>query len=174
MKFNETLKQLKKIKVDALYGKKKHFNAADRKNLYHPEIGVPSILINIIAGSTLFKIMYEQKGSVLWPAILAFIAAILTGLQTYFDFKSKVAGHRAIGNRYLEIYKRCKRMEAYIEDSIVTQQDKIIEMIESIAKEIDIINRDAEAFPTSPADYGEAREGVKDGEEFYTNEELNS
>ena len=33
MQFTRTV--IKRIKVDALYGKKKHFNAADRKERYH-------------------------------------------------------------------------------------------------------------------------------------------
>jgi len=174
MGYEETLKQLKKIKVDALYGKKKHFNAADRKQGYRHFIGVPAILINITAGSALFKILCEQKGSVLWPAIMAFVAAILTGLQTYFNFNAKVNGHRNIGNRYLEVYKTCGRIDAYISDSVLSQQNDIVERIESVSKEIDLINRDAEAFPTNGADYKKAQDSFKSGDESYTVEELNA
>jgi hypothetical protein len=174
MGYEETLKQLKRIKVDALYGKKKHFNAADRKQGYRHFIGVPAILINIVAGSALFKILCEQDGSVLWPAIMAFVAAILTGLQTYFDFNAKVNGHRNIGNRYLEVYKACGRIDAYISDTILSQENNIVEKVENVSKEIDLINRDAEAFPTNNADYKKAQDSFKDGNEFYTEEELNA
>ena len=170
----ETLNEkIKRIKVDCLYGKKKHFNAADRVETYHYWIGIPLIIINIVTGTVLFFIFTDntQSSLKLLPIILAFIAALLSGFQTYFNFNKKVEGHRRIGNRYLAIYKTCDRLQAYISDNHIENSD-IIQRLENIAKEIDDINKEAEQFPTSKKDYELAQSGIKNGEENYTQEEL--
>ena len=82
---------IKKIKVDALYGKKKHFNAADRKEKYHYWIGVPLVIINILAGSILFYVLTDGVDN--WvkyiPLVLALIAALLSGFQTFLNLQKK-------------------------------------------------------------------------------------
>ena len=99
---------IKKIKVDALYGKKKHFNAADRKEKYHYWIGVPLVIINILAGSILFYVLTDGVDN--WvkyiPLVLALIAALLSGFQTFLNLQKKIEGHRRVGNKYLAIMKK--------------------------------------------------------------------
>ena len=165
--------KIKRVKVDCLYGKKKHFNAADRVESYHYWIGVPLTIINIVTGTVLFFIFTDdtQSSLKLLPIILAFIAALLSGFQTYFNFNKKVEGHRRIGNRYLSVYKSCDRLQAYISDNQIENGD-IIQRLENIAKEIDDINKEAEQFPTSKKDYELAQSGIKNGEENYTKDEL--
>ncbi len=79
--------KLKRIKVDSLYGKKKHFNAADRHQKSHYRIGIPLIIINVLTGSILFYVLTD--GTTNWikfvPLVLALIAALLSGFQTYLN-----------------------------------------------------------------------------------------
>ncbi|RZK44409.1 MAG: SLATT domain-containing protein [Hymenobacter sp.] len=170
----ETASKLAKIKVDALYGKKKHFNAADRKEKYHYQIGVPLIIINVLTGSVLFYVLTD--GTTNWvkyvPLYLALIAALLGGFQTYLNLQQKVEGHRRIGNRYLAVMKKCDRLQAYIADKAILPHD-VVSKIEVIATESEAINQDAEVFPTSKGDYTLAQKGISGGEETYTNTELN-
>ncbi len=164
---------IKKIKVDCLYGKKKHFNAADRKETYHYWIGVPLIIINILTGTVLFFVLTD--GAKDWvkivPIFLAFIAAFLSGFQTYFNFNKKVEGHRRIGNRYLAVMKKTDRLQGYISDGHTSGTD-IVKQMELIANEIDEINKEAEQYPTSDDDYQRAKRGIENGEEEYTTKEL--
>lgn len=165
--------KIKRVKVDCLYGKKKHFNAADRVESYHYWLGIPLTIINIVTGTVLFFIFTDntQSSLKLLPIFLAFIAALLSGFQTYFNFNKKVEGHRRIGNRYLSVYKSCDRLQAYISDNHIENSD-VIQRLENIAKEIDDINKEAEQFPTSKKDYELAQSGIKNGEENYTKDEL--
>jgi len=168
-----TLNRLTRIKVDALYGKKKHFNAADRIQRYHYSLGIPLVVVNILTGSVLVYVLTENDTN--WvryvPLVLAFGASLLGGLQTFFNFPRKVEGHRRLGNRYLSIMKRCDRLQAYVNDSII-EEKKFIEELEAIASEVDSINQDSEALPTSTEDYEKARQGIESGEEDYTAKEL--
>jgi|SRR6218665_291302 len=169
-----TEEKLKRIKTDCLYGKKKHFNAADRKESYHYWIGIPLIIINILTATVLFFVFTDgaQNGIKYIPLILAFFASFLSGFQTYFNFNKQTEAHRRIANRYLALMKKADRLQGYMKDGLLTG-GKVLEQFEDIAKEADEINRDAEQFPTSQKDYNKAKTGIANGEEHYTEEELN-
>ncbi len=168
-----TINTLKHIKLDALYGKKKHFNAAARKGEYHKMIGIPLFLLNIITGSVLFYVVISEKNTWLAyiPLVFAFIASILSGLQTFFNFQKTIEGHLRVGNNYLSIMKKCDRLQGYIADGIV-EKDSLKTKVEEIAKKVDRINREAESYPTNKKDYEKSRQGVSDGEEEYRKDEL--
>jgi len=169
-----TEEKLRRIKVDCLYGKKKHFNAADRKEKYHFSIGIPLVIINIIIGSVLLFYITDNTSGYLKaiPIVLAFIAAILSGFQTYFNFNQKVEGHKNVANKYLALMKKCDRTQAYLKDEFISHNDLIIR-IEDIALEIESVNKEAALFSTSNNDYQKAKEGIESGEEDYTEKELN-
>ncbi|QFG53332.1 SLATT domain-containing protein [Chryseobacterium sp.] len=168
-----TIEILKKIKVDAVYGKKKHFNAADRKHNYNLCLGIPNLILNIISGSILFYVLTDGIDS--WikyiPLILTLIIAILGGIQTFNNYEKKIEGHKRVGNKYLAIMKKCIRLDSYIKDNAISN-DKLIEEIEILSKQIDETNVEAEAFPTNQNDYLKAKKGIENGEESYTIEEL--
>lgn len=172
---NNTTDKLKRIKVDALYGKKKHFNAADRNEKYHYRIGIPLLFINILTGSVLFYVI--KDGATNWikyvPLVLALVAAFLSGFQTYFNLQKKVEGHRRVANKYLAVMKKCDRLQGYIADKMIIAEENLISKIEDISVEIDNINTEAEGFPTTKKDYRLAQKGIESGEENYTEAELN-
>jgi 5-bromo-4-chloroindolyl phosphate hydrolysis protein len=171
---NNTTDKLRRIKVDALYGKKKHFNAADRNEKNHYFIGVPIVVINILTGSILFYVITD--GATNWikflPLVLALIAAILSGFQTYLNLQKRAEGNRRIGNKYLAIMKKCDRLQGYISDNLITNED-LISRIEKIANEIESINIEAETYTTNNSDYELAKKGIENGEDEYTEKELN-
>jgi hypothetical protein len=170
----ENLLQLvRQNKTDAMYGKKRHFNAADRKQNYHWYLGVPLIIGNLLSASILWYVLKQdiQDSWKYIPLFLSLILAIGSSLQTFFNFEKKIEGHKRVGNKYLAIMKRCQRLESYILQNDL-ENNVIIKDIEDIAAETDKVNVEAEAFPTSKADFEKARKGFKEGEESYTNEEL--
>lgn len=96
----------------------------------------------------------------------------MSGFQTYLNLQKRVEGHRRIGNKYLAIMKKCDRLQGYIADNAITNED-VISMMESIAKEIEDINIEAETYPTNSYDYELAKKGIENGEEEYIEKELN-
>lgn len=169
-----TTEKIKRIKVDALYGKKKHFNAADRKEKNHLCLGIPLLVINVITSSVLFATLTTD--TVTWvkyiPLILTLIATLLGAFQTFFNLQKKIEGHRRVGNKYLAILKRCDRLQGYISDNIISHED-VIKHLEEISQVIDTVNVEAESYPTSDKDYLLAKKGIESGEETYTETELN-
>lgn len=60
MSLEHTKKQLKKIRTDALYGKKRHFNAGNRIERYNSKISCFIIFLNILTGSGFFYLLLES------------------------------------------------------------------------------------------------------------------
>ena len=68
--------------------------------------------------------------------------------------------------------KKCDRLQGYIIDKVISNDD-LVSRIETISQEIDSINVEAESYPTSNSDYLLAKKGIENGEEEYTEKELN-
>ena len=57
---DNVVKQLKQFKTDAIYEKKKHYNAAERKRKCYKWISIIQIILNAVAGTTLFTIVFGE------------------------------------------------------------------------------------------------------------------
>jgi len=168
-----SVKMLKKISVDCLYGKKKHYNAADRIHRYHNRLGVPLVILNVISTSVLLFAITQRTNTwgIYIPLCIALIASVLSALQTFFKFNVRGDGHRRIADRYLAIMKKADRLLAYLQDEVIDGK-AFIERLEVMAQEVEEINRDAGAFPTRDQDYELAQRGVEAGEESYNENEM--
>jgi len=165
--------KLKRVRVDALYGKRKHFNAADRKRRYHLCLGVPVLAIGVLGGSTLFALLGDTVPEYAkWVgAFLALVSALLAGLQTFFNFRKAVEGHCTIATRYLGLAKRVELILAAHRDGVIDTV-ALFEEAEAVVTEYADITRDANVFSTRMKDYDLARKGFEQGEESYTEQEL--
>ena len=176
MSNENTLQRIRELRVDALYEKKKHYNAADRKAKYNLWFGIPNLVANVIVSSVLFALL-AYRGSfapiMIWiGAILSLITGILGGLQTFFKYPKVVEGHRAIASRFLAIAKECRRIEAYILDEQMDPQ-ALHEQLERLGRTYDDVVKDATPFLTNKKDYNLAQKGFTENEEEYTEQELN-
>lgn len=170
-----TLSQVEELRVDALYGKKKHYNAADRKHGYHIRTGIPATIINLSlssylagAAASVFPVFMNWFG-----ALLAAVASVLIALQTGLNFARLSEQHRSIATRYLAITKECGRLIAYERDGKVTAEE-LRSQLEGLANRLHQINADAERYPTNAADYRKAQQGFAKGEEQYNIEEVSA
>lgn len=164
---SHTVSKVDELRVDALYGKKKHFNAADRKQNYELWLGIPAITLNVIGGSLLFGMAIKDFPTVFgWiGAVLVLISTFLTTIQTFLHFQRQADGHKRIANRYLEIAKECGRMKAYIYDGLCTSE-KIKEQLEILSKSYAQVNLDAESYPTNQMDYKKAQQDFVEEESY--------
>lgn len=173
-KAKNTVSVIARLHADAIYSKKQHYAAADRKGGYHKRLGVPVLIINLITGSTLFAII--QSSNVEWIeyliATLILLAAILGSVMTFFEFAKQSAANRTIANRYLAIAKKCRVCLAKFEDGII-EPDEFGTQVNELYEEYQDIHRAAEGCPTSCQDYEKAKKQIEEGEEDYTDEELN-
>ncbi len=170
---NETLKRIRQIRADAVLGKKKHYNAADRKQKYQTRIGLAVIAINVVLGSALLALVKESiPESIKWlGAFLALSAAFLSAVQSYFGFPKAAHGHRAVAGRYLEVVKLCSNTIATSADGTLPDA-QLLKKLDTLTIAMSKIDADAHAFQTNGADFQKARNGTQEGEEEYTDTDL--
>lgn len=168
------IKQLEQFKVDAIYGKKKHYNAADRKRVYHKWTSFLQIALNAISGSALFTVVFgngDKAGEVL-ALVLTIFATILASVQKIGDFENQAQGNAKVADMYLKISKKINLILNCIRDGVLSEED-IVAKVEEICEEVFQTNELGSQFHTNEKDYIKAKDGISNGEENYTNEELN-
>ncbi len=169
-----TIENLKKFKFDAILNKRKHFNAAARKLRYHYFIGYTLTILSTIVGATTVADFVKEYPNLYLKQIIAtstVLVGIFSGLQTFLNLQKLVEGHKRVGNAYLALSKRTRMILSFNADGELTpvelkKYSKIF--TEAYAK----IHLDAENYHTTYRDYKKALNGIKNGEETYTKEEL--
>lgn len=169
----EIVARVGKIRTNALYGKKKHYNAADRKQKYQTRLGTAILSINILLGSSLLVLLKSEVPDFMkWiGAGLSGLAALLTAFQTYFGFQKAIQGHRQVAGRYLELVHQCSNALAAYADGVLND-GQFAKRLDELTKAIARIDSDAHPYPTSQDDYDKAKGGMANGEEHYTEQEL--
>lgn len=167
------IKQLKQFKTDAIYEKKKHYNAADRKRRWYKWVSISQIVLNAITGTTLFTVVFGEGSKVaeILALIFTIAATILASVQKIGDFENQAQGNAKVADMYLRISKKINLILNFIKDGALTNQE-IVEKAEEIRSEISQTNEIGSQFPTNQKDYNKAQEVIKNGEENYTDEEL--
>ncbi len=154
MKKGETLSEFEEFVRNAYLSKSRHFHAATRHTAFNSWIGVPAVLINIALGSVLFRFLGEAipKNASWIAASLALVAALLTGIQTFFNFSRMSDGHRRIGNRYTSVQKKAELLIAKFKDGLIDLQE-LSEEFDALFETYKQINLDGENFPTGKRDF---------------------
>ncbi|BBB30214.1 SLATT domain-containing protein [Neptunomonas japonica] len=159
VKHDGAINLLDELRTDAKLGKDKHFNASRRKMKLHNWVGIPVIVINVLIGTVIVSLLSDGTADQ-WigisSAVLAFMAASLSALQTFFNFHKAAEGHSSVGNRYLKISRNCKKVLRKHQDIPFSPED-LWKQAEAIQSEYLEINTESEAFPTSDGDLNKAR-----------------
>ena len=92
----------------------------------------------------------------MFSIFLAFGAASLSGIQTFFNFLKTAEGHRSIGNRYVHISRQCKGLQQKNRD-VPFSPIELWKEYEKLYTDYHQINTEAEAFPTNAKDLRDAR-----------------
>lgn len=156
---------IEKLRKNTNLSKHSHFEASKRSENYHLWMGVPIVLINIFLGSVLFGVFKNNlpEWGTLLGGFLAFCAAALGGMQTFFNFKANSQGHRAVANQYLVIARECEYLLAgYFDDRI--SLDELSRRLNELNKLYDSVNREAEKFMVKEADFLKAKAAQQDKE----------
>lgn len=169
----ELANRVRQIRADAVFGKKKHYNAADRKQHYNLWLGISIIVINVFLASAVVSLFKESIPELAkWiGAGLSFLAALIAGFQSFFGFQKSIAGHRSIAGRYLDVVKQTSNVLASYADGAITES-QLSKKLDTLSSSIARIDSDAHAFPTNDGDFQLARAGIDSGEECYSDSDL--
>jgi hypothetical protein len=75
-------------------------------------LGIPVVIVTVLAGSEIVAKYSENTPVPLWVGILAVGAAVLASLQTFFRLGEKAAFSSVAGNRYAAIRRRIEDLKA--------------------------------------------------------------
>lgn len=146
------LVQIQELQCDSKIGKSRHFIAADRKSLYNKIMGLVVVLINVLIGSTLIKLINSDSITTVVTSSLAFIAASLAAMQTFFNFFKDIENHRKIGNMYLEIARDSDNLISKYKDKFI-DKNQCQNEYENLLKNYKKANKEEEICPNSNRDY---------------------
>lgn len=63
-------------------------------------LGIPSLVVSTIVGTSVFSALSSKEVPPLWVGLLSIAAAVLAALQTFMDFGGRSDKHRAAGVKY--------------------------------------------------------------------------
>jgi hypothetical protein len=152
-----TVAVLDKLRWNAHLCKHSHFRASMKGRNQHVLCGVPIVVVNLFLGSLFFSLISaELPDWTKWSgAALALLAALLGGVQTFFNFKKNYEGHRQVGNEYLAIARECERLIALYFDRIL-DLEHLSNKISELNTRYSEINQRAEEFIVSDKVYRQA------------------
>lgn len=93
----------------------RHDEAARRYAKGQFALGIPSLIVSTVVGTSVFAALSSKEVPPLWVGVLSILAAVLAALQTFMDFGSRSDKHRVAAVKY-------KSSIRLIEESLV--QDK--------------------------------------------------
>lgn len=140
------------LKANAKFMKNKHFNAAERLYRLTYWFGVPVIVVSVVLGSSFFTDYLDSSIGKTLGAFLGFVSALLVSLQTFMNPKETASGHRTVGNKYIEVSRRCSHIEAKLSDQLLDLESANAEY-ESLLGQYFAVNAEAEKLPTNRKDH---------------------
>ena len=101
-----------------------HFNSANYYGKLHHWFGIPVVVLTTLVATGIFTTLQESD-DINWriiTSLLGVLAAILSGLQTFFNYQGTSESHRTIANRYSALIRELeyrqietKKQEALIQ-----------------------------------------------------------
>jgi uncharacterized protein (DUF952 family) len=151
---------INKLASNARRVKRAHFIAAERKKITHNVVGVFLIVINLLITSSLIEALFRPDQTDIIIKVLAFIAAVLAGIQTFFNFEKNVQSHLTAGRTYATLQHQTELLLASTKKTDVSEE-VIWDEYKKLSDAYLQANADFEAFVPSNRDYDKARAELK-------------
>jgi hypothetical protein len=94
-------------------GRDRHDQSAryfEKKNSW---LGIPTIILSAITGTTIFASLATQDKMLIWVKIivglLSVSAAVLASLQTFYNYHERAEKHRSTGVKYKEVIRSIEK-----------------------------------------------------------------
>jgi hypothetical protein len=78
----------------------RHDEAARRYAMGQYALGIPSLVVSTIVGTSVFAALSSATAPPFWVGLLSMVAAVLAALQTFMDFGGRSDKHRAAAVKY--------------------------------------------------------------------------
>jgi len=159
---DEILEAMEKLQRDSQVVRSAHFIAKQRQEKKSQIIGVCVIVLNVLIGSGLIETALGGRTNAIATTIklLAFLAAALAGIQSFFNFQKVVECHTKSGGVYGSINHRLNLIIAeYHEER--ENRAALIGSFKALNDEFLKANADAEACIPADKDFDKSRAGIQ-------------
>jgi len=154
--------EMQKLLRDSQVTRSAHFIAKQRKKRKSQIIGVCVIVLNILIGSGLIETALSSKPTAITITIklLAFLAAALAGIQSFFNFQKAIECHIKSGGIYSSINHRLGIVVAEYKEEPGNRAG-LITVFKGLNDEFLAANDNATVCIPSDGDFDKARDGIK-------------
>lgn len=163
---DEMLGAMEKLLADAQVVRSAHFVAKQRQQRKFQMIGVAVVVLNILIGSGLIEAALGDRAGLIIK-LLAFLAAALAGIQSFFNLQKIVDCHTKSGGVYSSINHRLGLIIAEYQER-PANRDALITNFKAISDEYLKANDDAEICVPTDADFDKARAGIESRRKNFT------
>jgi hypothetical protein len=120
-----------------------HYESAKLYERLHYLIGIPSMVLSIFVGTSIFAGLgnISDKKLQLFVGAISAIATILSGMQTFLNFSAKAEKHRTAASKYGALRRK-------IEENISSKISFSQENISSIRRSLDRLSEESPNIPS--------------------------
>lgn len=120
-------------------------NVSARKNYL---LGVPAILFSAIVGTSVFAALVENEVSPViqvFVGLVSMLAAVLSALQTFFNWGEVSSKHQAAAAEYNALKRRIDQILVFSQDGQAINEEEF----DRIRSQMDTLARDTPTLPAS-------------------------
>ena len=123
-----------------------HFNTANYYGKLHHWFGIPVVVLTTLVGTGIFTTLHESD-DLNWriiTSILGVLAAILAGLQTFFNYQGISENHKTIANRYSALIRELEYRRIG-----TIKQEALIQFLDEWRQKYDSVQQESPSVPTA-------------------------
>src|SRR2546423_8956710 len=127
-------------------GHRAHYEAAKYYQRLHLSIGIPTVIISALLGTTVFANL--QYSNVAWVgimlAVLSVTMIVLSSLQAFLRYSERSERHRTAAVQYGELRRELEQLIVFSAKNPINEAT-----IEDLRKKWDSVDRQAPTIPTA-------------------------
>jgi len=131
-----------------------HYRAALRYSKFKSWLGVPTILLATIVGTSVFANL-QEKPEIGWQitiGIMSITAAVLSALQSFLNYGEKAEKHRTAGARYNAVGRELEQLLAQNDDwsSLASIRERIDKLANDSPHIPEAVHQEMSKIPVEP------------------------
>jgi hypothetical protein len=113
-----------------------HYKSAQKLEKYHYQLGLPSAILTAITGATVFTNLNQEMSISVKVAVgtISLLAAVLVGIQTFYNFSKRSESHRSIASQFGHIRREIDILKQFPPEDQAQLEAKIRELNEVIGR----------------------------------------
>lgn len=150
------IKEAKRIEENCLYTAKGHFVAAQFWTKFHLRIGIPTVILATIAGTSALA---QFDNHYIITGISSIVVVVLTAITTFLNPKESANIHLTSGNNYDSLLSRA-RIFWTVDCRRENLEEILTAKLKDLSEERDRLNRESPQVPRWA--YKQAKKGIEE------------